>query len=300
MVLPVPSGGERSDPFYRNVTDKLRDLGYQYDAAGSRTGIGGSFARTVLPAPIAAASYDADVSPENDGSPNLDLLKGAALVLLATVSLSVAVALHGCSVLDIPPARGPLDEFWTQRMLMGSYGAWANGQEVPSRARHDGRIESYPDGAAFTRYGIEVRQKGSANAGWEFSGGLIGRADAGASAIELFGREVMRIHGPSYTLAVDRDISYDMFLVVRVGGSNHGRLVKSWQFAPEELALSPPVDPRILERSTRSRADIKSIVSPAEGALRLPYIDGYLDFDPQTKSSDGNRHWIEASISGAD
>lgn len=43
---------------YRNATDLLGDLTYQYDAAGSRTGVGGSFARTLLPDPVTAATYD--------------------------------------------------------------------------------------------------------------------------------------------------------------------------------------------------------------------------------------------------
>jgi RHS repeat-associated protein len=43
---------------YRNATGLLGDLTYQYDAAGSRTGVGGSFARTLLPDPVTAATYD--------------------------------------------------------------------------------------------------------------------------------------------------------------------------------------------------------------------------------------------------
>lgn len=37
----------------------LGDLAYQYDVAGNRMKIGGSFARGLLPAPVACASYDA-------------------------------------------------------------------------------------------------------------------------------------------------------------------------------------------------------------------------------------------------
>ena len=43
---------------YRNAAGLLGDLTYQYDAAGSRTGMGGSFARTLLHDPIPSASYD--------------------------------------------------------------------------------------------------------------------------------------------------------------------------------------------------------------------------------------------------
>jgi RHS repeat-associated protein len=44
---------------YRNATGVLGDLTYQYDPAGNRTQVGGSFARTLLPNPVASATYDA-------------------------------------------------------------------------------------------------------------------------------------------------------------------------------------------------------------------------------------------------
>jgi RHS repeat-associated protein len=44
---------------YRNAVGVLGDLTYQYDKAGNRTGVGGSFARTLLPDAVNAASYDA-------------------------------------------------------------------------------------------------------------------------------------------------------------------------------------------------------------------------------------------------
>jgi RHS repeat-associated protein len=44
---------------YRNATGVLGNLTYQYDMAGNRTQVGGSFARTLLPEPMASASYDA-------------------------------------------------------------------------------------------------------------------------------------------------------------------------------------------------------------------------------------------------
>ncbi len=44
---------------YQNATGVLGNLTYQYDTAGNRIGIGGSFARTLLPSPILSATYDA-------------------------------------------------------------------------------------------------------------------------------------------------------------------------------------------------------------------------------------------------
>ena len=44
---------------YRNAQGLLGDLTYQYDAAGNQIGVGGSFARTLLPDPVPSATYDA-------------------------------------------------------------------------------------------------------------------------------------------------------------------------------------------------------------------------------------------------
>jgi len=43
---------------YRSATGMLGNLTYHYDATGHRTQVGGSFARTLLPAPITSATYD--------------------------------------------------------------------------------------------------------------------------------------------------------------------------------------------------------------------------------------------------
>lgn len=43
---------------YRNALGLLGNLTYEYDPAGNRIAVGGSFARTLLPDPIATATYD--------------------------------------------------------------------------------------------------------------------------------------------------------------------------------------------------------------------------------------------------
>ncbi len=44
---------------YRNALGPLGDLTYQYDPVGRRIAVGGSFARTLIPDPVASAAYDA-------------------------------------------------------------------------------------------------------------------------------------------------------------------------------------------------------------------------------------------------
>jgi len=215
-------------------------------------------------------------------------LKGGGLALSA---LTLAALAQGCLLFDIPPAREPLDEVWQQRMLTGQYGAWEDGAEVPPVWRRwpvpdTDKIASYPVGAQFTKYGIEVRQTRSTNAGWELVGGLVGQVNLDGRAIELYGRRVIRVHGPGWTLSLEKDVVYDLFLVLRPSNSARGRIVKHWRFPPEELALTgSPIDPTIFKRSTRTKADLETILHPAEGSLRQHYVDGYLDVDPSGKTA---------------
>jgi hypothetical protein len=103
--------------------------------------------------------------------------------------------------------------------------------------------------------------------------------------LELFGREVTRVHGPDYTAAVGRDHTYEFFLVARPAAGATGRILKQWRFLPQELAQTgEPVDPAIFQRSTRPRrADIADVLNPPPGAYPRHFVDGYLDFDPATK-----------------
>jgi RHS repeat-associated protein len=47
-----------TEQIFRNTTGTLGNLTYQYDRAGNRRGVGGTLARTLLPDPVASASYD--------------------------------------------------------------------------------------------------------------------------------------------------------------------------------------------------------------------------------------------------
>lgn len=199
-------------------------------------------------------------------------------------ALIVFLALLGqACLLDIPPRREPLDELWKLWMLEGHYGRWKDGKETPRSAHDPDTIDSYPVGASFTQHGIEISETRSTNAGWGFRGGLIGRIPVSDLRIELFAREITRVHGPTYTAAVGQDHTYEFFLLIRPGNNRLGRIVKQWRFPPKELAMTgDPVDPALFQRSTRSRANIEGILHPARGAYPRHFVDGYLDFDPGT------------------
>jgi RHS repeat-associated protein len=52
-------GSRLTTLIYRNALGLLGDLTYQYDPAGNRTAVGGSFARTLVPDAVANSTYDA-------------------------------------------------------------------------------------------------------------------------------------------------------------------------------------------------------------------------------------------------
>src|SRR5207247_10798736 len=56
---------------YQLGATKLGDLGYEYDLVGRRTSVGGSFARTGLPAALGSATYNANNQLTQRGSASL-------------------------------------------------------------------------------------------------------------------------------------------------------------------------------------------------------------------------------------
>ncbi|HEV8617784.1 MAG TPA: hypothetical protein VGU22_20000 [Methylomirabilota bacterium] len=203
-----------------------------------------------------------------------------------------ACTASGCALLNVPPAREPLEQKWIESMLAGRYGRWEDGREsrLPKYETVlplPGRIESYPWGATFTRYNIEIEEYAHPEgAGWWLQGGLLARAQAGSAAVELFGRETDRIHRRPFSWGFDygKDVEYDFFLVVRPGVPTPARLIARWHFPAGALALSgDPIDRDLLKRSTRRAPDIEGFIHPARGEMRRHLVDGFLDFDPVSR-----------------
>jgi hypothetical protein len=171
---------------------------------------------------------------------------------LGRLVCALPLLIQGC-ILDIAPARAPLDEMWTARMLTGEYGVWSDGRGVPPSGPDE--VRSSPLGAYVTRYGIGViAQSTLGGGGWSMVGGMIGRVERPGTSVELFGKEVARTHGMKRTSG-EQDQNYEFFLVVRPSATGVGRLVKQWRFADEE-----------------ERAKEK-------------YVHGYLEVDPGSKAA---------------
>ena len=183
--------------------------------------------------------------------------------------------LYGC-VLDIPPAREPLDRMWMERMLGAQYGSWADGVNLPAVGGDE--ISSSPVGAGTTRHGLGIHAGSTlGGGGWSFTGGMVGRVAMGSATVELFGKEVWRVHGPKGTGNL-QDRSYEFFLVVRPSGPGAAR-VEGWHLSWEELA--PTVAPEVAEKLKRQYAGAE--LERKLERNQIISLDGYLTVDPNGK-----------------
>jgi hypothetical protein len=164
-------------------------------------------------------------------------------------------------------------------MLAGEYGTWFYG-EKRSYVGPD-TIESSPERASGTRYGITVSDQSTfGGGGWSLTGGIVGLVQRPGARIELFGKETARLHGRKRMVS-PHDQSYEFFLLVRPTGAQQGRMVKRWSFPYDELGQTiPPA----LERSLRAKytgAELESALARAKGI----FVDGYLSFDERNKAA---------------
>jgi hypothetical protein len=197
---------------------------------------------------------------------------------LRGLALALPLFMNGC-FLDIAPSREPLDVTWQSHMLAGEYGTWFYGE----KRSHIGpdKIESLPERASGTRYGIAISDQSTlGGGGWSLKGGLVGRVERPSASIELFGKVVARLHGPKQMVS-SRDHSYEFFLLVRPTGAQQGVVVKRWSFPYEELGQTVPP---ALERNLRARytgAELENALSRSKGI----FVDGYLSFDERNKTA---------------
>ncbi len=188
----------------------------------------------------------------------------------------VSVMLWGCAAGAGGDAPN-LEDLWREWMLAGYFGVWRNGKEIIDSRRNVDEIDSYPEGAYLTKYGIDISTMNSWGNGETHKGGLLARMPLRTVRVELFGKRFAPLRRGGFLV---EEQSYEIFLVVRSGPGGYGRLVKHWRFAPNELLLDgDPVDPSVFRRSTRNAVQINRILHPAPRTLRFHFVDAYLDVD---------------------
>lgn len=190
-----------------------------------------------------------------------------------SIFAGLSLCLQSC-LLDMAPAREPLDRMWIERMLAAEYGSWADGVNLPAVGGDE--IRSSPVGAGTTRHGIGIHAGSTlGGGGWSFTGGVVERVSVRGADLELFGKEVWRVHGPKGTGNL-QDRSYEFFLVVRPTGPGAARVVKDWHFSWEELA--PTVAPDVAERLKRQYAG--AALERELEREQIVSLHGYLTVDP--------------------
>ncbi len=108
----------------------------------------------------------------------------------------------------------------------------------------------------------------------------MGRARYGANSVELFGKEIGRVHGLARTVHPRRDFSYEFFLVVRPGSDLPGRVVRRWSVGPADLAFTIDAEH---ERFLRSLKLPPEQIEQRIEQSKSNTLTATLEFDPQTE-----------------
>lgn len=154
------------------------------------------------------------------------------------------------SAAEAPP-RAPLDALWQEHMLAGTaatiYAEDGRQRTVASyRQPFDEQhgVVSNVESAALTSHGIEILELDERwllwrNGGWVMRGGLLARARARGSAVELYGKAVIR-RPPWVSLGPFRrnppaTTSYELFLLLRKANAPHATIVRRWIVPPDEV-----------------------------------------------------------------
>jgi hypothetical protein len=80
------------------------------------------------------------------------------------------------------------------------------------------------------------------NGGWELVGGLLGRATADSSTVELYGKAAVRVfrHFPfPFHRDIPHETGYEFFLLLREPGVPLATIVRRWAFEPNEVVVNP-------------------------------------------------------------
>ena len=197
-------------------------------------------------------------------------------IRLGWIVLASPLFIPGC-LLDIAPGRESIDATWQARMLAGEYGQSSNGEKSPYVGPDT--IASSLLGVSGTRYKIDIGEQSTlGGGGWSMVGGLVGRVARPDASVELFGKEIARVHGVMQTTG-DQDKSAEFFLVIRPKSAGLGRLVKRWGFPSEELGRTVPP---ALEKNLRARYTGIELEKALERSKGI-HLNGYLSFDEPSK-----------------
>jgi len=189
-----------------------------------------------------------------------------------------------------PPPRAPLDALWQEHMLTGTAASIKvdeSGQRavsIPRTPFDDQRgVVSSIESAAGTTYGIEISRLDERfllwrNGGWVLQGGLLARVTEQSSAIELYGKAVIRrsayVPGGPFPRDPPMTTGYEFFLL-RKANAPQATIVRQWSYQPSDVVEAGRVTAR-LKYDTATRKAVVTIVGlkvPVEDTVEIPRLD---------------------------
>jgi hypothetical protein len=186
------------------------------------------------------------------------------------------------------PARAPLDALWQEHMLTGSAATIyvdESGQRtvpIPRRSFNEQHGETYAESAATTTSGIQVARLDERwllwrNGGWVLQGGLLARVRGPSSAIELYGKAVIRrppyVPGGPFPRDPPMTTGYEFFLLLRKANASLATILRQWTFQPSDVVEAGRVTAR-LQYGTATRKAVVTIAglkTPVEEAVEAPH-----------------------------
>ena len=148
------------------------------------------------------------------------------------------------------PKFEPLEELWSEHMLLGTGGHYSGGErsEYQTSKGYESAAGAVAS-ASGTNRGITVSDKSGVRflglvlgVGWSLRGGLIARARVNGDFLELYGRLVARWSGGFLgldTYAKHKDMRYEFFLLHRPAGTARATILRKFLIPPEHIYWTP-------------------------------------------------------------
>lgn len=160
--------------------------------------------------------------------------------LLWTITIILAIVVTEFFLSGEMP-REPLDRLWEEHMLAGTSGIYADGKRTSYAAKRSFEsAKGRPSDAWLTKEGIAVSDHRETSffgllrrGGWSLDEGLLAKAEARDSTIELYGKEAVREKPKPFFFihwGIPGGYGYEFFLLHRKKGVEKAMIIKKWSF----------------------------------------------------------------------
>ena len=212
----------------------------------------------------------------------------SAFVAYLVVLVLSALYVRGANAAE-PPSRAPLDALWQEQMLKGVAATLhtddSGHKTFPiSRTPFDEQrgVVSSVESAADTIYGIEIARLDERfllwrNGGWIMRGGLLQRVRADSSAIELYGKAVIRqppyVPGGPFPRNPPTRTGYEFFLLLRKPNAPTATILRQWIFPPTDVVEAGRVTARLKYDTPTGKAivTIFGVKRSVEDTVTVPH-----------------------------